>query len=60
VGGGARTIALDPSGTVLLAALNSRSEIVAVDATELTVLARVRVAPFAVGLAVRPTDRARS
>lgn len=54
VGGGARTIALDASGTVLLAALNSRSEIVAVDATKLTVLARVRVAPFAVGLAVAP------
>lgn len=54
VGGGARTIALDPSGTVLLAALNARSEVVAVDATELTVLARVRVAPYAVGLAVAP------
>lgn len=54
VGGGARTIVLDPSGTVLLAALNSRSEIVAVDANRLTVLARVRVAPFAVGLAVAP------
>lgn len=54
VGGGARTIALDPSGTVLLAALNSRSEIVAVDPTRLTVLARVRVAPYAVGLAVAP------
>jgi DNA-binding beta-propeller fold protein YncE len=54
VGGGARTIALDPSGTVLLAALNWRSEIVAVDATRLTVLARVRVAPYAVGLAIAP------
>jgi DNA-binding beta-propeller fold protein YncE len=51
VGGGARTIALDPSGTVLL---NWRSEIVAVDATRLTVLARVRVAPYAVGLAIAP------
>jgi DNA-binding beta-propeller fold protein YncE len=54
VGGGARTIALDPSGTVLLAALNWRSEIVAVDATRLTELARVRVAPYAVGLAIAP------
>ena len=54
VGGDARTIALTPSGTALLVALNWRSESVALDAKRLTVLARVRVAPYAVGLAIAP------
>lgn len=57
LGAGARTIALDPSGRVLLAALNGSAAVVAVDAERMTELARVAVDPFAVGLAVAPDGR---
>ena len=54
VGGGARTLEVSPDGRFLFAAVNGRAEVVAVDATSMEVVARVRTDSYAVGLAVSP------
>jgi DNA-binding beta-propeller fold protein YncE len=54
VGGGARTLEVSPDGKTLFAAVNGRSQIVAVDSATLKILAKVRTDSYTVGLAVSP------
>ncbi|MBT3217691.1 MAG: peptidoglycan-binding protein [Proteobacteria bacterium] len=57
VGGGARTIELSPDERYIYTAVNSKSELVAVDAENMTVAARLRSDSFTVGLAVSPDGK---
>lgn len=52
VGGGARTLDVSPDGKLLFVACNSASEIDVVDAISMTVVDRIRVDSYPVGLAV--------
>jgi DNA-binding beta-propeller fold protein YncE len=57
VGGGARTIEISPDGKWLFAASNAKSELIAVDAEKLEVVARVRTDRYTVGLAISPDGK---
>jgi len=52
VGGGARTLETTPDGKLLFVACNSASEVCAVDAESMTVVDRIRVDSYPVGLDV--------
>lgn len=54
VGKGARTLDINPAGDTLFVAVNSSSELVAVDSRSLKIRGRIAVDSFAVGLAVSP------
>lgn len=54
VGKGARTLEISSDGRFLFVAVNNTSELVTLDASNLQVLLRISVDPFAVGLAVAP------
>ena len=54
VGSGARTLVMAPDGRHLFVAVNGRMEIVAVDASTMGVVARVRTDAYPVGLAISP------
>lgn len=56
VGGGARSIRLSKDGRYLFAAIHANSEVAVVDATALTLVARVPVDSFPVGLDLSPDD----
>lgn len=58
VGVGARTLDISHDGKILFVAVNNTSELVAVDAQSLQILSRLKVDPFAVGLAVSPDSSA--
>lgn len=53
-GSGTRTIELSPDGRTLYAAVNQRSQLVAVDTTTFKVLLRIQADSYPVGLAVSP------
>lgn len=57
VGVGARTVDITHDGQFLFVAVNNTSELVAVHTESLLVVSRVKVDPFAVGLAIAPDDR---
>ncbi len=57
VGVGARTVDITHDGRFLFVAVNNTSELVAVHAESMQVVSRVKVDPYAVGLAVAPDDR---
>lgn len=57
VGVGARTVDITHDGRFLFVAVNNTSELVAVHAESLLVVSRVKVDPYAVGLAIAPDDR---
>lgn len=54
VGPGARTIAISPDGKNLYAAINNSSELLQVDLGSWSIVRRVPVSPFAVGLGISP------
>lgn len=54
VGSGARTVHISDDGLMLYVAVNQSSELVAVDAQQFKVKARLKIDPYAVGLAVSP------
>lgn len=58
VGSGARTVDISPDGQFLFVAVNVSSEVVVVYAPALKVVARLKVDPYAVGLALAPDGRA--
>ena len=57
VGSGARTVDISPDGNFLYVAVNTSSEVVVVSIPTWRVVARQKVDPFAVGLAVSPDGR---
>ncbi len=57
VGSGARTLEVTQDGRWLFAAVNGRSEVVAVDARSWEVVSRVRTDSYTVGLGVSPDGR---
>lgn len=57
VGVGARTVDITHDGRFLFVAVNKTSELVAVHADSMQVVSRVKVDPYAVGLAIAPDDR---
>ena len=57
VGKGARTLAVSADGKRVYVACNNSSTIVVVDVPSWSVVARAKVAPYAVGLAVSPDER---
>jgi len=57
VGGLPRSMKLSPDGRWLFAALNGDSQVVVVDASEMTAVARVTVDSFPVGLDISPDGR---
>ncbi len=58
VGAGARTLDLTTDGRLIFVAVNNSSEVVAVDAELMQVVVRLKVDPYAVGLAVAPDTSA--
>jgi len=58
VGSGARTVDISNDGQFLFVAVNNSSELVVVHAPSLNVLSRIKVDPYAVGLALAPDNSA--
>ncbi len=58
IGKGARTLALSPDGKLIFVAMNDSAEVVTLDSRSLTVLNRMPVDPYSVGLAVSPDGQA--
>ncbi len=56
VGSGARTIVLSPLTQALYVAVNSASSLVKIDLASWSIVKRISVDPFAVGLAVHPQE----